>query len=138
VALVGGGILLAWDARPEFAPASVHAVLAAVPLVVIAVAYLVYQGAPRRPFREWQKAAILAAAFLFWAANQVWPDQRQAILFNDIAIALFILDVFLVMISRSASAQDESARTHGRESNSYGHEPGSSPSLVTEVGDGRK
>ncbi|MBV9272781.1 MAG: hypothetical protein JO333_02715 [Verrucomicrobia bacterium] len=41
---------------------------------------------------------MLSVAFLFWAANQPWPDLSQATLFNDIAIALFVLDVFLVMV----------------------------------------
>ena len=137
LALAGAGILLAWNALPEQAPGGVHAVLAAVPLVMIAVAYLVYQGAHRPPSREWKKGAILAAAFLFWAANQLWSDQRQAILFNDIAIGLFILDVFLAMISRSTVAQDESAQTHARERSGYGREKRSSAPLVTELEDER-
>ena len=57
---------------------------------------------------------MLAAAFLFWAANQLWPDSSRAMLFNDIAIGLFILDVFLVMISRSQIAQHESAQSQRR------------------------
>ena len=54
------------------------------------------------------KAIMLAVAFLFWAANQFWPDARLATLFNDIAIALFVLDVFLVMIGWPATSPDES------------------------------
>jgi Flp pilus assembly protein protease CpaA len=54
------------------------------------------------------KAIMLAAAFMFWAANQLWPDIRQATLFNDIAVALFVLDVFLVMIGWPATSPDES------------------------------
>ena len=41
----------------------------------------------------------------FW--GQVATDQ-QATLFNDIAIALFVLDVFLVMIGWPATSPDES------------------------------
>jgi cytochrome c oxidase assembly factor CtaG len=67
-----------------------------------------YQTAHRPPFRELMKATMLAVAFLFWAANQLWPDLRQATLFNDIAIALFVLDVFLVMIGWPATSPDES------------------------------
>jgi hypothetical protein len=114
VAVAGSGILLTLDALPQRFPGTVHAFLAAGPLAMIAVAYVMYQGAHRRPFREWIKAGMLAAAFLFWAANQLWPDSRRAILFNDIAIGLFILDVFLVMLSRSQVAQHESAQTQRR------------------------
>jgi hypothetical protein len=44
----------------------------------------------------------------FWAANQLWPDLPQATLFNDIAIALFVLDVFLVIIGWPTTSPDES------------------------------
>jgi hypothetical protein len=75
---------------------------------MIACAYLVYQSAHRPPLRELLKAVMLAVAFVFWAANQVWPDQHQAAIFNDIAIALFVLDVFLVMKGWPATSPDES------------------------------
>jgi hypothetical protein len=75
---------------------------------MIAVAYLVYNTAHRPSALEFVKATMLAVAFLFWAANQYWPDLPQATLFNDIAIALFVLDVFLVMIGWPPSSPDES------------------------------
>ena len=52
---------------------------------------------------ELVKAIMLAVAFLFWAANQFWPNLPQATLFNDIAIALFVLDVFLVIVGLAAN-----------------------------------
>jgi uncharacterized membrane protein len=67
-------------------------------LTMIALAYLVYQIALRPAAMEFLKAIMLAVAFLFWAANQFWPDSPHATLFNDIAIALFVLDVFLVIV----------------------------------------
>ena len=54
------------------------------------------------------KAILLAAAFLFWAANQLWPESRRAVLWNDVAIGLFVLDVFLVMVGWPAASADES------------------------------
>jgi hypothetical protein len=75
---------------------------------MIAVAYLVYQTAHRPAPMELVKATLLAVAFLFWAANQFWPNLPQATLFNDVAIALFVLDVFLVMIGWPATSPDES------------------------------
>ncbi|MGB7264895.1 MAG: hypothetical protein WBC92_05245 [Terracidiphilus sp.] len=75
-------------------------------MTTIAVAYVVYQIV-RRPARmEFAKAMMLAAAFLFWAANQYWPNLPQATLFNDIAIALFVLDVFLVIAGWPRTSQD--------------------------------
>ena len=102
------GVLLIWDAFPQLFPARAHEILASFPLAMIALAYIVYQCA-RRPARmEFVKAIMLAIAFLFWAANQLWPDLRQATLFNDIAIALFVLDMFLVMVGWPATSPDES------------------------------
>jgi len=108
ITLVSVAALLGWDAYPGLFPANAHAVLGAFPLALIAVAYLLYQNAHRPPFREWVKAILLAVAFLFWAANQLWPSLPQATLFNDIAIALFVLDVFLVIVGWPASSPDES------------------------------
>lgn len=108
ITLAAVGVLLVWDAVPEFFPARAHDFLGALPLAMIAFAYLVYQTAHRPPFRELMKAVMLAVAFLFWAVNQLWPDLRQATLFNDIAIALFVLDVFLVIVGWPATSPDES------------------------------
>jgi hypothetical protein len=105
---------LAWDAFPKLFPAGAHEILGALPLALIAVAYLIYQTAHRPARLEVVKATMLAAAFLFWAANQFWPERAQATLFNDIAIGLFVLDVYLVMIGWPASSPDESfAETYG-------------------------
>jgi len=108
VTLTSVGVLLAWDVHPKAFPARAHDFLAAFPLAMIAIAYFLYQSAHRPPAMEFVKAIMLAAAFLFWAANQLWPDIRQATLFNDIAIALFVLDVFLVMIGWPTTSPDES------------------------------
>jgi hypothetical protein len=107
VTLVGVGALLTWDAYPAFFSASAHNLLAAFPLTMIAFAYLVFQIAHRPRPAEFVKAVLLAVAFLFWAANQFWSASRHATLFNDIAIALFVLDVFMVMIGWPAADRDE-------------------------------
>lgn len=102
------GTLFVWDVHSTLFPATGHAFLEALSLAMIAFAYLIYQSAHRPPLREWIKAIMLAVAFLFWAANQVWPNPRQAMIFNDVAIALFVLDVFLVMIGWPVTSPDES------------------------------
>jgi len=108
VTLASVGVLFAWDAFPRLFPAKAHDFLAAFPLAMIAFASLVYQTAHRPARVEVVKAIMLAAAFLFGAANQLWPDLHQATLFNDIVIALFVLEVFLVMVGWPATSLDES------------------------------
>ena len=107
ITLASVALLLVLDARPTLLPASAHVFLGAFSLAMIAFAYLVYQTAHRPPFKEWIKAILLAIAFLFWSANQFWTDPRWAMIFNDLAIALFVLDVFLVMIGWPATSPDE-------------------------------
>ena len=51
------------------------------------------------------RAIVLAAAFLFWAANQFWPDSLQATLFNDLAVALFVIDAWLTMMAERQTAR---------------------------------
>ena len=111
-------LLLACDAFPTLLPSSTHGFVEAVPLALIAFAYLLYQVMHRPSLREWIKAILLAAAFLFWSANQFWPNPHQATIFNDIAISLFVLDVFLVMIGWPAASPDEAfAETYSKPGN---------------------
>ena len=48
--LVSLGMLLAWNVNPKFFPLRAHGFLAAFPLAMIAITYLLYQSA-RRPSR---------------------------------------------------------------------------------------
>ena len=108
VTLADVAALLVWDVYPRIFPPRSHDFLAAFSLAMIAIAYLVYQVAHRPPAKEFLKAGMLALAFLFWAANQWWSASPLATLYNDIAIALFVLDVFLVMAGWPSSSPDES------------------------------
>lgn len=101
-------VLLLWDLRPALFPARAHDLLGALPLALIAVAYLVYQSIRRPGPAELFKAVLLATAFLLWAGNQYWPTASWSTLLNDLAIALFVLDVFFVLIGWPASSPDES------------------------------
>jgi hypothetical protein len=108
LALVSVLLLIAWDAYPRAFPARAHDLLGAVPLALIAVTYLLYQAVRRPGPAEFLKAILLAAAFLLWAANQFWPEAATATLFNDLAIALFVFDVFLVVAGWPGTAPRES------------------------------
>lgn len=106
VTLAGVALLFVEDARPRLLPAGSHDVLAAFSLAMIACAYMVFQLLHRRPLAELVKTILLAAAFLFWAANQFWPNLPQASLYNDIAIGLFVLDVFFVIVGWPAGSSE--------------------------------
>ncbi len=108
VTFVSVALLLGWDAFPGFYPSGSHATLGAFSLALIALAYLVFQIARRPAPAELFKAILLAIAFLFWAANQLWADSPRATLFNDVAIALFVLDVFLAISGWPRASRDSS------------------------------
>ena len=121
-------VLLVWDALPQAFPSQAHLLLGAVPLTLIVISLLIYQAA-RRPSRlEIVKAAILAAAFLFWAANQLLPEISEATLFNDLAIALFVLDVFLAIVGWPPES-------FARALNISGHLPQTEPPSANGTGD---
>ncbi len=101
-------LLLVWDIDPKLFPVRAHNLLGALPLALIAVAYLLYQSVRRPGAAELFKAVLLAIAFLLWAANQFWPESTRATLYNDLAIALFVLDVFLVIVGWPSGSPDES------------------------------
>jgi hypothetical protein len=58
--LVSLGLLLAWNVNPKFFPIRAHGFLAAFPLAMIAIAYLLYQSARRPSAKEFLKAMMLA------------------------------------------------------------------------------
>lgn len=102
--------LLIWDAAPSSFPERAHDVLASVPLALIGVACVAHSLVRRSRMPDLVKSGALAAAFLFWAANQLWPDHPRATLFNDVAVALFVLDVFLSVVGWPAAAPEPEPR----------------------------
>jgi hypothetical protein len=102
--LLGVAALLAWDATPNRFPAQAHDWLASLPLGLIAVVWIVHRLSERPSRAGMIKAVLLAVAFFFWAANQLWPDSKRATFWNDVAIALFILDVWLAVRERPRTA----------------------------------
>lgn len=101
--------LIAWDVAPQAFPARAHDALAAIPLALIAVACLAHPIVRRAHRLEIAKAAMLAAAFLFWAANQWLPEHPLSTVFNDIAVALFVIDVFLAIFGWPDTGTQEPA-----------------------------
>ena len=96
--LATAALLLLWNLAPGRFPARAHDLLGALLLAVVALACLAHQVSRPSGWRDLLKASLLAAAFLFWAGNQLWPDHPRALLMNDVAIVLFVLDVVFVIV----------------------------------------
>jgi hypothetical protein len=98
-AIVIAGVLLATDVLQVGTGRDGHALISALPLACIAVAFLLHQPV-RRPTRgQAVKAGLLSAAFLLWAAYQLQPS--LPVFVNDLAITLFVFDVALALHRRT-------------------------------------
>jgi hypothetical protein len=104
ITLVSLAPMLLWDAAPALFPPGAHGALAAVPLTLVAVVYLVYQGL-RGSRMDFVKALLSALAFVLWALNQLLPDHPWATLFNDLAVAAFVVDVVLIILGWPLAAE---------------------------------
>jgi hypothetical protein len=96
--------LALWNLWPGAFPARAHDDLAALPLALIAAGQLLHQLGRRPGRRQLAQAILLSAGFLLWSATQLWPDWPHALLLNDLAIALFVTDLYLGVTARAATS----------------------------------
>jgi hypothetical protein len=96
--------LAIWNLSPNAFPARAHDSLAALPLALISAGQFLHQLGRRPSRRQLAQAALLSTGFLLWAATQLWPDWPHALLLNDVAIGLFVTDLYLGITARAAAA----------------------------------
>jgi hypothetical protein len=87
--------LVAWNLAPARFAARAHDHLAPLPLAFISIAQFLGQLGQRPGRRQVLQAAMLSTGFLLWAATQLWPDAPRALVWNDVAIGLFVVDLYL-------------------------------------------
>jgi hypothetical protein len=97
LALTGAALVLGLDLRPGFLDSHAHRLVSALPLLAIAVGYLVLQLRLRPSPHELLKRALLSVAFILWSSSQLDPEAQWATIADDLAIALFVLDLGLVI-----------------------------------------
>lgn len=108
--LAGGVVLVVLDAAPGFLHGSAHSMASAVPLLAIGTAFLAAQIVVRPPPGELAKRVLIAVAFLFWGVNALVSQYAWAALLNDAAVALFVLDLALVMRGHLGHATASASR----------------------------
>jgi hypothetical protein len=99
LALASSTILLGLDAWGGFRESDARRVVSALPLIAIALACLAFHATWTPEPLDLLKRVLLSVAFLFWAANQLFPKTGWAPVANDLAIALFVLDLALILWS---------------------------------------
>jgi hypothetical protein len=115
ITLAAVALLLLWDAAPARFPPTAHDALSALPLALIGVAAIAHRLEQRPTSGELARTLLLAGAFFCWAANQFWPTSPRATLLNDLAVALFVIDVWWTIAARQPvpSAEAMKSRTWG-------------------------
>jgi hypothetical protein len=103
ITLAAVALLLLWDAAPKRFPPGAHDALSALPLALIGFAAIAHRLEQRPTLGELARTLLLAAAFLCWAANQLWPALPAATLLNDLAVALFVIDVWWTIAARQTA-----------------------------------
>lgn len=97
LALASSVVLLVLDVSRGFREGDARRVVSALPLIAIALACLAYHATWTPEPLDLLERVLLSAAFLFWAANQLFPTEGWAPVANDVAIALFVLDLALIL-----------------------------------------
>jgi hypothetical protein len=110
-ALLASAALLLRDAAPELtallkfvvamAPRAWallgHAPLSAMPLILAGGSYIALQGLLRPPPTELVKRLLLGSAFLLWGIVQLMPPSVLATDLGDLVIALYVLDLGMII-----------------------------------------
>ncbi len=99
LALASSVVLLSLDVSQGFRVSEARKIVSALPLIAIALACLAFHATWTPEPLDLLKRVLLSAAFLFWAANQLFPTTGWAPVANDVAIALFVLDLALILWS---------------------------------------
>jgi hypothetical protein len=97
LALLSGVVLLLSDVVST--PFS-HTPVSASPLLLIGVAYLIFQLLTRPKPLDLFKACIVSLAFILWGVDQLLPSGWFATLLGDIVITLYVIDLGWMMLER--------------------------------------
>ena len=109
--IVSSAVLLLFDARPPLASLFRlivliapklwtwfdHAPLSALPLLLAGASYVVLQMVLRPPPLAMLRRLMLGSAFLLWGVVQLMPPSVLATDLGDLVIALYVLDLGLMV-----------------------------------------
>jgi uncharacterized membrane protein len=84
-----------------------HAWLSALPLALAGLAFALLQISLKPDRRTLAQRLLLAAAFIFWAIDQLLPPGRLATLIGDAVISAYVLDLFWMMQDQTESKRGD-------------------------------
>ena len=80
----------------DFVPVLPHAVISALPLILIGAAYVLLQLVLRPHPKELVQRLLLGLAFILWGISQLLPPGQVANVIGDLVIMLFVVDLGLI------------------------------------------
>lgn len=98
VAALGTGLgLLILDVFGNFTNHRLHGAASALPLILVGLSWLSLQPGVGVNLIQFLKRLIAAVAFVLWGIDQMLPPGRLASTIGDVVIALFVLDMVLIV-----------------------------------------
>ncbi len=95
--LAAGALLLTSIFMPDPSHTRLHPWISALPLALAGIGYALFQLQLRPSRAVLLKRLLLAAAFLFWAIDQVMPAGGVAAFVGDAVIAAYVVDLFWML-----------------------------------------
>ena len=90
----------------------VHAWLSALPLALAGLAFALLQLRLKPDRVTLAKRLLLAAAFIFWAIDQLLPPGRLATFIGDAVISAYVIDLYWMMQDLAESATSPTPQPH--------------------------
>lgn len=98
LALVGIAALLLSDSWHRLRPSALHPRMAALPLILIGLAYACLQFSARRSRRELAQGLALGTAFLLWGIEQLLPPSPWVTLMDCLVVTIFVVDLSFIIV----------------------------------------
>ena len=89
-----------------------HAWLSALPLALAGLAFALLQFRLKPDRVTLAKRLLLAAAFIFWAIDQLLPPGPLAIFIGDAVISAYVIDLYWMMQDLAESATSPTPQPH--------------------------
>jgi len=98
-------ILLAADLWHGVAVGQWMAVISALPLLAVGVAFLLFQVVRRPPKMDLLKNLLLAGTFLLWGCVQLMPQNSLSKKLGDVVIVLYVTDLAWMILARTSTPE---------------------------------
>ena len=107
LALAASAAALVCDTFPNGLSEAAHSAVSPAPLFLIGAAFLTLQVGLRPRLGLLAKRIVVAAAFLLWGVAQVLPPGALATMLGDAVIAMFVVDLAIVIRQETHGDYDE-------------------------------